>query len=331
MAEIVFGAGSSHSPMTLLDADGWAEWAKGRDASMTDLVDEVGVAHSYDEWVARNDGRLEPELTAEVMAAKVQRCAEARAELAARVASAALDALVIVGDDQDEHLDIRNLPPILIYHGAELINTPSPLTDSVPAILRAAMGGYYEQDGNRTYPVDVALAEHLIGHLLDNGFDVATSAELPVDRPEGHAFQFVHRHLTPPGLATVPIMLNTYLPPAQPRASRCVQLGRAVVDAVAALDGNRRVGIVASGGLSHFRVDEVLDRRVLDACRAGDTDDLAAIPEALLQSGSSEIKNWITVAAACGHLDFDVIDYVPGYRTPAGTGTGLAFATWGPR
>jgi hypothetical protein len=25
-----------------------------------------------------------------------------------------------------------------------------------------------------------------------------------------------------------------------------------------------------------------------------------------------------------------VVDYIPGYRTPAGTGTGMAFATWKP-
>jgi hypothetical protein len=38
----------------------------------------------------------------------------------------------------------------------------------------------------------------------------------------------------------------------------------------------------------------------------------------------------MAVAGACDHLAFEVIDYVPGYRTAAGTGTGLAFASWGP-
>jgi len=94
------------------------------------------------------------------------------------------------------------------------------------------------------------------------------------------------------------------------------------------MESERRVGIVASGGLSHFLVSEDLDHRVLEACAAGDTDTLAAIPEVVLQSGTSEIKNWITVAAACQGLHFKLIDYIPGYRTLAGTGTGLAFATW---
>jgi hypothetical protein len=34
------------------------------------------------------------------------------------------------------------------------------------------------------------------------------------------------------------------------------------------------------------------------------------------------------VAGALEHLDMNWFEYVPGYRTPAGTGTGLSFATW---
>ena len=328
MADLVFGAGTSHSPMLILDADGWRAWAATRDTTMTDLADGDGIVRPYDEWAARNGDRLAAELTDDAVADKVRRRTAALHELRDRIAAAALDALIIVGDDQGEHLGPSNLPPILIHHGDHLTNTPSPLGDETPLLMRTVMDGYFEPDTERAYPVDVALAEHLVDRLLDAGFDIATSNELPAARPEGHAFQFVHRHLTPPGLATVAILLNTYMPPAQPRARRCVQLGAAIGDAVAAMDGARRVGILASGGLSHFLVSEDLDRRVLDACAKHDTETLADIPEPVLQSGTSEIKNWITVAGACGDLRFDLIDYIAGYRTPAGTGTGLAFATW---
>jgi hypothetical protein len=37
------------------------------------------------------------------------------------------------------------------------------------------MGDYHEPDQPRSYPVDVALAEHLVDQLLDTGFDIATS------------------------------------------------------------------------------------------------------------------------------------------------------------
>lgn len=329
MAELVFGAGTSHSPMLLLDADGWREWALPRDASMTDLADGDGVVRSYHQWVERNAEQVQPELADEVLREKVKRCAEGLAELRRRIAAADLDALIIVGDDQGEHLGPTNLPPILIFHGPELVNGLSPLGDDASPLLRTITEGYFEPAGERTYPVDVALAKRLIDQLLDNGFDVATSSSLPAARPEGHAFQYVHRHLTPAGLPTVPILLNTYMAPAQPRARRCIELGKAIGAAVTAMDDGRRVGIIGSGGLSHFLVSEDLDRRVLDACAKHDTESLASIPEAALQSGTSEIKIWMTVAGACGGLEFDLIDYVAGYRTPAGTGTGLAFATWG--
>ncbi len=328
MAEIVFGAGTSHSPMLILDGAGWRAWAASRDGTMTDLADADGTIRTFDEWADRNGDRLTAELTDDAIAAKVNRRSAALAQLRERIAAADLDALIIVGDDQGEHLGPTNLPPILIYHGAELTNTPCPPEAEMPPLLRTVMSGYHEPDGPRSYPVDVPLADHLIEQLLDTGFDIATSNKLPAPRPEGHAYQFIHRHLSPPHLAVVPILLNTYMPPAQPRARRCVQLGAAIRDAVASMDKQCRVGILASGGLSHFLVSEDLDRRVLDACARHDTDTLAAIPEAVLQSGTSEIKNWITVAAACHGLDFDLIDYIAGYRTPAGTGTGLAFATW---
>jgi hypothetical protein len=101
-------------------------------------------------------------------------------------------------------------------------------------------------------------------------------------------------------------------------------------EAVASFDGCERVGVVASGGLSHFLVLEDLDREVLAALERHDLAALTSIPEATFTSGTSEIKNWITVAAMVPQLRFELLDYVPGYRTPAGSGTGLAFALWAP-
>jgi hypothetical protein len=56
---------------------------------------------------------------------------------------------------------------------------------------------------------------------------------------------------------------------------------------------------------------------------------LASIPRAKLNSGNSEIRNWIVVAGAAAGLRADWQEYVPLYRTPAGTGCGMAFAAWG--
>ena len=84
----------------------------------------------------------------------------------------------------------------------------------------------------------------------------------------------------------------------------------------------------ASGGLSHFFVDEELDRHVLDLLAKKDGDALGALPAAQLESGNSEIRNWIATAGAVEHLAMRLVDYVPCYRSEAGSGVGMAFAVW---
>ena len=50
----------------------------------------------------------------------------------------------------------------------------------------------------------------------------------------------------------------------------------------------------------------------------------------MFRSGTSETKNWIAVAGILSgtDLEMDLLDYVPCYRTEAGTGNAMAFATW---
>ena len=86
--------------------------------------------------------------------------------------------------------------------------------------------------------------------------------------------------------------------------------------------------MLASGGLSHFLVDEELDRGILKALADKDACFLQSLPMNKLHAGSSEILNWVAIAGALEGLDLNWFEYVPGYRTPAGTGTGLSFATW---
>ena len=117
-------------------------------------------------------------------------------------------------------------------------------------------------------------------------------------------------------------MLNTYYPPNQPTPKRCYNLGQALCAAIESWDKDIRVGILASGGLSHFVVDEELDQQALAGMQAKSVEQLMALPREKINSGSSEIRNWIVVTGATEHLDMDVVDYVPCYRSPAGTGCG---------
>jgi hypothetical protein len=88
--------------------------------------------------------------------------------------------------------------------------------------------------------------------------------------------------------------------------------------------------VVASGGVSHFVIDEAFDRRVLNAMKQRDYKSLTEEPEFHFRSGTSETKNWFVVAGMLAEtkLDMELLDYVPCYRSEAGTGSGMAFATW---
>jgi OH-DDVA oxygenase/3-O-methylgallate 3,4-dioxygenase len=82
--------------------------------------------------------------------------------------------------------------------------------------------------------------------------------------------------------------------------------------------------------LTHFVIDEAFDREALAMIQAGDGDALAKIPDYMYQSGTSEWKNWITAAGVMAETGFKmrVLDYVPCYRSEAGTGTAHCFAHW---
>jgi 3-O-methylgallate 3,4-dioxygenase len=80
--------------------------------------------------------------------------------------------------------------------------------------------------------------------------------------------------------------------------------------------------------LSHFVIDEELDQLTITALQNKDAAALATLPRERLNSGNSEIRNWLAVGGAVEHLDMQLIDYVPCYRSPAGTGCAMAFAQW---
>jgi OH-DDVA oxygenase/3-O-methylgallate 3,4-dioxygenase len=62
--------------------------------------------------------------------------------------------------------------------------------------------------------------------------------------------------------------------------------------------------------------------------RTGDVEALTTIPRRYMRSGTGEILNWVAAGGALEGMSMNLIDYVPAYRSPAGTGVGLAFARW---
>ncbi len=328
MAEIVFGVGASHSPLLNSPPEDYPKHAE-IDASGRKLFDKRGRPVTYGELLAQADPAIKDQIKPEVLAQRSQACTDNIARLDKQIADAKLDALIVVGDDQNEQYGDDNMPAILIYRGETIVNNPLQMGEEAPEWWRHARSQFHVKDEAQEYPVAHELAEHLIDALMDDEFDIAQARRLAKPHGEGHAFGYVHQRLMSEKVVPiVPVGLNTYFPPNQPRPRRCYELGQAIAKAVSTFDDDQRVGILGSGGLSHFAVDEDLDRFVLDACRNKDGKALSGIDPAQLNSGTSEIRNWIAVAGACEHLDTAWQDYIPCYRSAAGTGCGMGFAVW---
>jgi 3-O-methylgallate 3,4-dioxygenase len=327
MARIVLGVGASHTPMLNLPADEWPLFIE-RD-SRRSLIDNDGAPTTYDALLRQAPASIAAEIAPGRLMARHDAAQAAIVRIGDTIRRAELDALIVVGDDQDELFHADNMPGISLYYGETIPNVPLRADFKGPDWARRAAARHYEEKEPRNYPVHARLARHLIGELIDREFDLASAASVPPGEGEGHAVGFVHKRvMTDFAVPVVPVFVNTYYPPNQPTPRRCYKLGQAIRAAVESYPGGARVGILASGGLSHFVVDEALDREVLDLLAKKDGDGLASLPREKLNSGNSEIRNWICVAGAVEDLTVDWCVYEPGYRTPAGTGCGLGFAAW---
>ena len=328
MAKLVLGIGSSHSPLLASPPEDYPKHA-AIDASGRKLIDKNGQPCTYGELLEAADPGIAKEIEMPALEAKAERCNAAIARISKTIEDARLDALIIIGDDQHEQFFEDNMPAILVYWGETVLNKELNMPDDAPQFWRKARSQYHEASGTREYPVDAKLGLHIIQQLVDQDFDVSHSRKFERAHGEGHAFGFVHRRLMQENIVPIiPVALNTYFPPNQPKPSRCYNLGRAINAAVESYPSDARVGILASGGLSHFTVDEDLDRQFLKACADKDEAWLSSVPSNQLNSGNSEMRNWITTAGASKHLNLVWHDYVPCYRSLAGTGCGMGFAVW---
>jgi 3-O-methylgallate 3,4-dioxygenase len=344
MAEIVLGIGTSHSPVLSTPPESMPAYADGDKRNTQLLRPPDGNLMSYDELLARAESVALKEGSEPDYEGQWQRYLAAIGTLEDTLAAARPDVAVIFGDDQEELFYDDNMPSLSVYWG-----------DTIPWIPRPGGGrggasawGYGEVE--RDYPVDSELARHLIETLMDNDFDVAQSRYLneqsgghvgPIGyisstwtRPQrrqgmGHAYGFfIRRIMNGKEIPIVPITINTCYPPNQITPRRAHALGRAVRRAIEEWGSDKRVVIAGSGGLSHFVVDEELDRLALKLMQDRNAEGIASLPRERLNSAASEIRNWLAASGALEHLDMEIIDYVPARRTPAGTGGGWAFARW---
>jgi protocatechuate 4,5-dioxygenase beta chain len=127
--------------------------------------------------------------------------------------------------------------------------------DRMPTFAIGAAAEYRNADEGWGIPTLAPLAGHpplswhLIESLVEEEFDPVTCQEMLVD----HAFTLPMALLWPDQqwpLKVIPVCINTVQAPL-PSAKRCWKLGQAVARAVQSWQGNEKVVMIGTGGLSH--------------------------------------------------------------------------------
>lgn len=317
MAKLVLGLATSHSPQLSVHVDRWA---------LLREKDEYDPRLDYKALLGRAKPGIAQEITAGKMRQRYDACQKAIGILGNILRQAEADVIVVLGDDQQEQFHDDNMPTFAVYHGKSF-----PVVAHAgrnPAAWKSAEENGWAKTAPE-YETDVALADHVIRSLILDEFDIARCNKLRPEIGVGHAFSFLYRRILPGGnLPMIPVMVNTYYPPNQPTPKRCYGFGQAIRRAIESWDSDKRVAVMASGGLSHVIIDEDIDQMTLDGLRKQDPELLWRLPREKLRGGTSEILNWVALAGAVGSMKMTLVDYVTTYRSPAATGCGMGFAYW---
>ena len=215
-------------------------------------------------------------------------------EMGEELAARKPDELVVVADDHLNVFSFDAVPAMCVRIGR--------------SVQRMAQEGAIEFDRAleglaERYPVHEELAARILEDGLAAGFDFAASWSAPLY----HAFLsplttlYAERPMPP----LVPFWVNCFVQPL-PRADRCFAAGQHIARVIA--DGPWDVGVIATGGLSHFpelsmaRIgtsDPEFDRRILGWMERGEYKPLTAlITRELHESGSHELLNWMVLMGA---------------------------------
>ena len=336
MADIVLGVWTTHGPQLSTTPEQWMlrvpddkarqHWFKGRQHSFEELVD------------LRRDERLAERSTLEARTRHYEACQSAIARLAKIWADVDPEVCVVFGNDQRELMLASCQPAYTIYHGATFWNGPVSEERVATLPVGIAESEWANRPEQRTeYPGLPDLAMRLLERGIEEAWDFAASNAWP-DHPSPHhhigtphAFAYlIRRVMNDKAIPILPIITNTFFPPNQPRPWRCFDLGRLVHRVVRQWDRDVRVAIIGSGGMSHFVINEEFDAALIRALEQRDAEWLRRIDPSLMMDGTSELLNWISAAGCLFETDLggELIDYVPCYRTEAGSGTAQGFIAW---
>lgn len=232
------------------------------------------------------------------------------AHIAGRLKELKVDTAIIVGDDHYTAFGPNCLPSILIGvgdvdgpHEDWLKHKRAPIANNEP------------------------LANHIMNHGFQNGFDWAVARSLTVDHSVFVPYLKIVRDL--PGVMTIPVYIAAGVEPLI-RPRRCVELGAMIRDAIESFPGDSRVAIIGTGGLSHWvgmaemgEVNEEFDHAMLDMFRRRDVDALVSLADAdvvkAAGNGALEYRNWLVALGAAGQYEMDLLCYEPIHPWVTGT------------
>ncbi len=226
-------------------------------------------------------------------------------ELGRRLAETRPDVLVMFVNDHLQNFPYSNMPAFCVGL-ADRYAAPSP---GGAGLMRIPP---------RMVPGESRWGLALLEAGLATGIDFAYSYEI-----ESWDELSVPLHFLDPegAVPIVPIYTNCGAPPL-PTLRRCAEVGRFVSDFVRARRGAERVGLVASGGISHWvgtpdtgRINPDFDRRFLDHVTRGDLAPLVELTESEIErdagNGGQEIRNWVALLAGVPGWKGDVLAYEP--------------------
>jgi len=308
MGTIVAGLASSHA-FTLTDPEHWDEFRERNRAGYQRRYGVAPPVHPKLELERPEENRR-----------RFRRIQDGLDQLRRNLEEIRPDALVVIGDDQDENYKDDNLPQIAIYLG-----------DEVHAVDR------FKKE-RRSYRCHPALAQEIFAGCVQAGFDMASSKSFPNQELLSHAHGPPLSVLTPKGdIPVVLLFVNAiHVPAVNPE--RCYRLGQTIARIIAA-GPPRRVAVYASGGLSHFTagypwphyrgpetyggICEDFDRNVLRLMAEGRGEELARLgSEDLLAHGDIELRSWITLLGCVGKTPARTLTYEPFYRAIMGMAVG---------
>lgn len=246
-----------------------------------------------------------------VPADQKQRLTRAFQELGRRVRAAKPDVLVVVSPDHWSNFFLDNYPAVCIGVGESNEGPPEPWMKDFP---------HRELAGHPDF------AFHLVN---GDGFAPSVSHRLKLDHGICIPLWRMELEKMP---ALVPMLVNSIEPPMPPLA-RCLEWGRLLRKAIESFPGALRVGVLATGGLSHSigektmgAIHEDFDRQTIRLFSSSEKSLIDYLNGELPSrgNGSEEVRNWLVAHGAAGGRGFELVDYLP---VPAVI-VGCGFASW---